>query len=128
VAAAATVAAPDAWADPDLRRLGLPRTIVLRAALAARRRHLDAVGAGASAAYEPLAVAGPEAGRVLAFGRGAPTALAVIVARPHEIGLPEAEVHLPEGAWTDLFTGMTHRGSVEVAKLLDPFPVALLER
>jgi (1->4)-alpha-D-glucan 1-alpha-D-glucosylmutase len=127
VDAAGTVAAVDAWVDPSLRALGLPRTIVLRTALSARRRRPGAVGVGAKAAYVPLEVSGPDATRVLAFARGAPAALAVVVARPCPGGPPQADVVLPDGEWTDRFTGATARGRVEVAKLLDPFPVALLE-
>jgi (1->4)-alpha-D-glucan 1-alpha-D-glucosylmutase len=128
VDAAGTVAAVDAWADPSLRALGLPRTIVLRAALSARRRHPDAVGVGATAAYAPLEASGPDATRVLAFARGAPATLAVVVARPGPGGPAQADVVLPDGTWTDLFTGATACGRVEVTKVLDPFPIALLER
>lgn len=115
-----------AWRDPSLRRRGLPRTIVLQRALAARRRHPDAVGPGETGAYHPLPATGHAAGRVLAFSRGAPARLAVVVARPSPDPL-QAEVSLPPGEWRQLFTDRTHRGRVDVGQLLADFPVALLE-
>jgi (1->4)-alpha-D-glucan 1-alpha-D-glucosylmutase len=129
VAAAATTDLAAAWADPDLRRSGLPRTIVVRTALAARRRHLAAVGPGRAGAYEALRVKGDDAGRVLAFARGASPSLAVVVARPRRTSSVGAKVKLPGGGpWTEIFTGATFEGSVPVAALHDAVPVALLER
>jgi (1->4)-alpha-D-glucan 1-alpha-D-glucosylmutase len=127
VARAGEVDAATAWADDGLRRAGLPRTIVLRAALAARRRHPAAVGPGPAGAYVPLRVAEPEAARVLAFARGEDPALAVVVARPRA-GASDAAVALPPGSWTDVLTGARREGAVALADLLDRFPVALLER
>jgi (1->4)-alpha-D-glucan 1-alpha-D-glucosylmutase len=127
---AGTVLAADAWADPAVRRSGLPRTIVLRAALAARRRHPSAVGPGTAGAYRPLMATGPAAERVLAFARGEPAELAVVVARPGSSALASlgAEVELPEGEWTNSFTGALVAGRARIDELLRVFPVALLER
>jgi (1->4)-alpha-D-glucan 1-alpha-D-glucosylmutase len=127
VRAAAAVAAPEAWSDTGHRAAGLPRTIVLRQALAARRRHAAAVGVGPAGAYVALDATGGDAERVLAFGRGEPAALVVVVARP-PISPLEAAIDLPGGDWTDVFTTTTASGRVEVDKLLHAFPVALLER
>jgi (1->4)-alpha-D-glucan 1-alpha-D-glucosylmutase len=131
---AATMPAVDTWADPTLREAGLPRTVVLQQALAARRRHPAATGPSATGAYVPLPATGPDAGRVLAFGRGAPAELAVVVVRP-ALGAPgdgpvmaDAEVTLRDGEWTEVFTSSAFRGQVQVGKLLHDFPVALLER
>lgn len=131
IAAAVTADATATWDDATLRASGLPRTLVLRGALDARRRHPQAVGPGLRGAYGALEVAGPDADRVLAFTRGAPPELAVVVARPGpDGGQPTADttVTLPEGRWTDLFTGAAADGVVPVRELLREFPVALLER
>lgn len=115
-----------AWADPELRRSGLPRTIVLRTALSARRRHAAAVGPNGH--YAGVAATGPDAGRVLAFTRGAQPELLTVVVAPAPTAGVTATIDLPAGDWTDLFTGTSHRGTVEVATLVAEFPVALLER
>jgi (1->4)-alpha-D-glucan 1-alpha-D-glucosylmutase len=127
IRASATTSLADTWADPERRRSGLPRTVVLRTALAARARHPAAVGPGPEGAYAAMAVTGPDAGRVLAFTRGEPASLLVCVARPGSPAL-DAGIDLRED-WTDLFTGARHRGSVPVADLVGAgVPVALLER
>ncbi|HJR26243.1 MAG TPA: hypothetical protein VJ804_12280, partial [Acidimicrobiales bacterium] len=104
------------------------RTVVIRTALHARRRHPTAVGAGPAGAYRRVAVVGPESDRVLAFARGADPRLLVVVARPGPAAGADAEVILPEGAWTSCFTGDPVEGTVAVADLHRGFPVALLER
>jgi (1->4)-alpha-D-glucan 1-alpha-D-glucosylmutase len=126
VASAATVDAATAWADPALRATGLARTVVLRRVLEARRRHLAAVGPGGRGAYTPLPVTGPDAERVLAFTRGEPAELAVVVTRPG--GEVDATVTLPDGPWTQLFTLAEADGTSSVAKLTADFPIAVLER
>jgi (1->4)-alpha-D-glucan 1-alpha-D-glucosylmutase len=128
VADAGGVDPATAWADAEQRRRGLPRTIVLRIALAARRRHPEAFGAGPAGAHTGLAVSGPHADRVLAFARGGPPHVAAIAVRPVSSHAIDAQVVLPDGEWTDAFTGEVHSGVVEVGKVIDSFPVALLER
>jgi (1->4)-alpha-D-glucan 1-alpha-D-glucosylmutase len=128
IAAARTAAAPDAWADPGLRADGLPRTIVLHRALLARRRHPHAFGPGPAGAHRALEVEGADAEGVLAFARGEPAQVAVVVARPRPDAAPEATVALPDGDWIDTFSGTSWRGAVPLADLLRTFPVALLER
>jgi (1->4)-alpha-D-glucan 1-alpha-D-glucosylmutase len=124
---AGTLDPADVWAKPELRRRGLPRTVVLRAALAARRRHAAAVGPGPAGAYVPIAAEGDDRHRVLAFGRGEPAELLVVVARPGPAPV-DAVVVLPPGRWVDAITGTGVEGRVPVRDLLDAFPVALLER
>jgi (1->4)-alpha-D-glucan 1-alpha-D-glucosylmutase len=125
---AAVTDAAAAWADPGRRRSGLPRTIVIRTALQARRRHSVAVGPDPEGGYHPLDVRGDDARRVIAFARGAEPILVVVVARPGSGRLAGAEVALPEGRWTDAFTGAVHCGSASLGELHAGFPVALLER
>lgn len=125
VAAAVATDAAQSWADAPLRRAGLPRAIVVHRALQARRRHHDAVGA--SGAYGAVAVVGTEADHVLAFTRGAAPTLMVVVARP-SVTERDADVLLPDGQWTDVFTGASSSGRVGIDKVLAAFPVALLER
>jgi (1->4)-alpha-D-glucan 1-alpha-D-glucosylmutase len=117
-----------AWRSSTERERGLPRTIVVHRALAARRRHPEAIGPGPAGAPVPLEARGPDAARVLAFGRGRPPALVVVVARPALGASLDATVDLPPGDWEDAFTGAVATGRCEVGKLLDGFPVALLER
>jgi (1->4)-alpha-D-glucan 1-alpha-D-glucosylmutase len=128
LADAAGVDPATAWADPEHRRTGLARTIVVRTALLARARHAEAVGPGPEGSYQPLAVTGPDAARVLGFTRGSEPRLAVVVARPGPASGIDATVTLPAGPWNDCFTGATVDGTCEVAKLHAAFPVALLER
>ncbi len=128
VAAAAAIDAGAAWATNEHRRAGLPRAVVIRTALLARRRHLAAVGAGRAGAYGPLPVSGPHADRVLAFARGDDPRLAVVVARPGRPATPDATVALPPGPWTSCFTGRPFEGEVALADLHSALPVALLER
>jgi (1->4)-alpha-D-glucan 1-alpha-D-glucosylmutase len=123
VASAATVA--DAWADRLGRDDGAVRATLLRTALDARRRHGEAVAGG----YTPCGVSGPDAARVLAFGRGEPTALVVVVARPGPGARVEADaaVDLPAGPWHDLLGGPpADGGRLELSDRA--VPLALLER
>jgi (1->4)-alpha-D-glucan 1-alpha-D-glucosylmutase len=128
VAEAGTTDAASAWRDPALRQRGLPRTIVLRRTLAVRRRHAAAVGPGDAGAYLAIPAGGREAERVLAYARGGTPQVVVVVARPNGRGPADAEVVLPAGVWTDVFTGVVHHGTVDVGRLLADFPVSLLER
>jgi (1->4)-alpha-D-glucan 1-alpha-D-glucosylmutase len=102
--------------------------VVLRTALAARRRHLDAVGPGPAGVYRPLAAEGADADRVLAVARGAEPSRAVVVARPGRDLDVDASGALPAGRWTERFTGRAVEGTVAVADLHAEVPVALLER
>ncbi len=61
---------------------------------------------------------------VLAFARSGQ----VVTVAPLRGAVPTGKVTLPEGGWTDAFTGSSWTGSVELAGLLGTFGVALLVR
>jgi (1->4)-alpha-D-glucan 1-alpha-D-glucosylmutase len=81
-------------------------------------------------AYDPLVPAGDQAGHVVAFTRGD---LLVAVPRLHaglaRRGWGTATLPVPRGRWRDVLAGTDHvGGDVELAALLERFPVAVLER
>ena len=115
-------AAEVAWARQDE---GLPKLLVVTRTLQLRAERPELFTGGS---YQPLPLDGPRAHHALAFcrGRGAVTVVPRLVA-----GLGGAwgatAVELPEGLWTDRFTGRQHRGGrVPLTRLLQGFPVALL--
>ncbi|HVF74236.1 MAG TPA: malto-oligosyltrehalose synthase [Acidimicrobiales bacterium] len=106
---------------------GLPKLLVVKEALALRARRPDAFGRQST--YRPLPVGGDKAEHAVAFARGDE---AVTVAPRLVLRLDgqwaETAVELPDGRWTNVFTGEEHSGGpVELADLLRSFPVALLE-
>jgi (1->4)-alpha-D-glucan 1-alpha-D-glucosylmutase len=117
-------AAAAAW---DRREEGLPKLLLVYRTLRLRRK-LSALFGGAS--YDPLAVAGPKAGHILAFCRGG----RVVVVVPRLLAAlgndwAGSTVALPHGRWVDQFTELeVSGGDVPAADLLSGFPVALLER
>lgn len=126
LAAAEQVDAAAAWSSTDHRASGLPRLHVLRAALGLRRRHPAAFGRDGS--YQPLLGTGPDAERVLAFVRGDAAAVVAVRPGPGASAAADAAVALPDGSWTDVLTGRSWSGEVDVAELTAAFPVALIER
>ncbi len=121
--------------DDIMARLeeGLPKLWLIRQALALRARRPEAFGADGG--YRALWPSGPRAEHVVAFLRG--EQVATVTARQVRRlgGLPSAwqwrdtAVDLPEGTWTDVLTGHTHRGGrVALQRVLTRFPVAVLER
>jgi (1->4)-alpha-D-glucan 1-alpha-D-glucosylmutase len=107
---------------------GLPKTWVVRQALALRRRHPHWFGP--DGAYEPLWAAGPKSDHVVAYGRGGG---ALVVVPRLVMGLAggwgDTSLTLPAGRWRDALSGReVEGGSCGVADLLADFPVALLER
>lgn len=125
--------------DPDNRRpVTYPRKpetswdeaklLVTTQALRLRRR------LGGGAPYLPLRAEGEAARHVVAFARGErPEAVAVVTRLPVRLARrpgrwADTSLTLPEGAWRDLLTGEPHSGTVPVARLLDQYPVSLLER
>jgi len=108
---------------------GLPKLHVMGVALALRRRLPAAFRPGEAGTYAPLPVSGGRLRHVLAFGRGERVA---VVAQRLTLRLAGAwedtAVELGEGAWVNLLDGTRHGGSVTLAELLHPLPVALLER
>src|SRR5206468_2345920 len=110
------------WAEH--RDQGWPKLALLRDCLSLRRRHLDAFGREGS--YEPLAVDGTGADRLIAFARGG--AVVAVVPRLPVAGPPDdATVALPAGEWLNVLTGDRHSGDVTFAKLRGAAPLAVLE-
>ena len=118
--------------DPDNRRpvdyaaraAGLhapahPKLRLVRTALRLRREHPGWFGADAT--YTPLD-AGPGA---VAFCRTG-SVVTVAPVRSTRAWSASDAVTLPPGSWTDALTGAERSGRVQLADLLEAFPVALL--
>jgi len=107
---------------PPVDSVGAAKLLVVARALRARRGR-DLTG------YRALAAHGPAADHCLAFDRGGliavATRLPLTLARRDRWG--DTTLALPDGAWTDTFTG-TAVTSPLVRDLLGVYPVALLER
>ena len=105
---------------------GLPKLCVIYRALQLRRENPDWFGE--SAGYIPLSVKGEKREHLIAFRRG--EAIAVMAPRWNiklGRGFASTLVDLPEGRWTNLFTGETTKGGkLRVQNVLSRFPVALL--
>ena len=130
----------DSLVDPDnrrpvdygerrdaLRRGEHPKLRVVSAALAARRdRPKTFTGGG----YEPVLAAGPAAGHLVGFRRGAEVLVAVSrwTVRLAETGWGPTVLPLPPGTWTDRLTGARHAGTSLAATLFADLPVVLLEK
>jgi len=98
------------------------------AALRLRRDRPECFGAGDAGAHHPVHADGPDADRIVAFRRG--DGVAVVTARFPTRGpvAPGTTVELPAGDWQPVFGGRaTPGGRVDVAELLGPLPVAVLE-
>jgi (1->4)-alpha-D-glucan 1-alpha-D-glucosylmutase len=127
---AGTVDVAGTLADPD--DPGLAKLLVVREALAVRRRHASAfVGDGAS--YTSIAAAGAAARHVVSFRRGEGREAVVIVAPRLSLvlarggGWQDTTVALHGASWRNVFDGSeVAGGDVGVADLLQRFPVALL--
>jgi (1->4)-alpha-D-glucan 1-alpha-D-glucosylmutase len=106
---------------------GLTKLWVIRQALRARCSH--ARDFGAEGAYTPLWATGAKATHVVSFQRGeniVTIAPRLLVTRGDWGG---TLLEIPEGSWKNQFTGDRIQGAkVEVASLVDRFPVALLTR
>ncbi|MEA2499231.1 MAG: (1-_4)-alpha-D-glucan 1-alpha-D-glucosylmutase [Actinomycetota bacterium] len=121
--------AADASAAWERRDEGLPKLFLTAKTLHLRRRRPQAFEA--SSPYEPLLADGPAADHALAYLRA--SELAVIAPRLpiglREIGWQGTTLELPEGRWRDeLGDRDLQGGRIELAELLDRFPVALLVR
>jgi (1->4)-alpha-D-glucan 1-alpha-D-glucosylmutase len=92
-------------------------------ALRARRDHPDRF-----TGYTPLRADGVAAAHAVAFARRGVAAVAtrLPVGLAARGGWGETALPLPEGSWTDTFTGFSVSGSVPLADLLARYPVALL--
>lgn len=98
---------------------GLPKLWVTHQALGLRARRPELFAP--RAAYRPLSVGG----ETLAFVRGE---AAITVAPLRPLHPPRGVLDLPGGEWRNLLGGQLLSGRVSLADLLEPFPVALLER
>ncbi|QGN35042.1 malto-oligosyltrehalose synthase [Microlunatus sp. Gsoil 973] len=112
--------------DPDAVKL-----LITSQALRARR---EATAAGGLSGYRALRATGPAAQHLIGFDRGGLIAVATRLPvglaaaggwGPTEIELPEPG--RPHTGWTDRLTGARYAGGVPVRRLLDRFPVALLQ-
>ena len=112
---------------------GLPKLWTLHRALTLRSERPEAFGADAD--YLPLWASGPRAERLAAFARDGQ----VVTIAPLQVAhlgpsfatwrWEDTCLVLPEGRWTDRFTGQRFdAGRHAVADLLARFPVALLAR
>jgi len=106
---------------------GLPKLWVTKETLALRARRPDAFGA--AGAYRPLSVEGAKAGHVVTYQRGEE----VITIAPRFIASlagkwQDTTVDLGPGQWRNLFTRDVVTSKVSLKKILQAFPVALLEK
>ncbi|MDX6358092.1 MAG: (1-_4)-alpha-D-glucan 1-alpha-D-glucosylmutase, partial [Nocardioidaceae bacterium] len=109
---------------PSLDDRGDAKLLVTQAALTLRRDRPELF-----TTYAPLTAHGTAASHALAFDRGG----ALTVATRLPVGLEahgwgDTVLPLPDGAWTDLFTGREHTGDAQVGQLLAAYPVALMIR
>ncbi len=115
---------------PPLDDTGAAKLLVVARALRLRREHPQWFGTRAS--YRPLWASGSAADHVVAFTRsGSVVAVAprLVLGLRRGGGWRDTTLPLPEGRWTDLFTGRRHDGGVAyVLRLLRDFPVSLLVR
>ena len=88
----------------------------------------------AQGSYEPLTVDGPEADAICAFARGHEDAMLVVVValfpvrRKRRPISAETRVSWPAGVarWTEVLTGVHLRGEIDLPRLLQSMPVAVL--
>ena len=102
---------------------GLPKLLVTSRALRLRRERPAAF----DGSYEPLAVTGAWADRVVAFARGGEVVTVVPRLSVPVDDWKDTAVALPPGPWRDLLTGDAVESGM-VADVLARFPVALLAR
>ncbi|MGH3827525.1 MAG: malto-oligosyltrehalose synthase [Pseudonocardiaceae bacterium] len=108
---------------PGVDDSGAAKLLVVSRALRARREHPERF-----TGYTPLRATGPAALHAIAFARNGVLALAtrLPVGLASRGGWGETELPLPEGSWTDAFTGFSASSHVLLADLLARYPVALL--
>jgi (1->4)-alpha-D-glucan 1-alpha-D-glucosylmutase len=108
---------------PDVDASGAAKLLVVSRMLRARRDQPDRF-----TGYLPLRATGPAASHAVAFARNGVVAVATRLPIGLAIrgGWGETVLALPEGSWTDAFTGAVASGDVPLAELLARYPVALL--
>jgi (1->4)-alpha-D-glucan 1-alpha-D-glucosylmutase len=110
---------------PDIDASGAAKLLVVSRALRVRRDQPERF-----TGYLPLRATGPAAAHAMAFARHG----VVAVATRLPVGLTscggwgQTTLTLPEGSWTDAFTGSSTSGNVLLTELLARYPVALLTR
>lgn len=108
---------------PEVDDSGAAKLLVISRVLRARRDHPERF-----TGYTPLRGAGGAASHAVAFARNA----VVTVATRLPVGLTdrggwgETTLPLPDGSWTDAFTGFSVSREAPLADLLARYPVALL--
>jgi (1->4)-alpha-D-glucan 1-alpha-D-glucosylmutase len=113
----------DAVGAPPLDATGRAKLWVTSRALRLRRDHPEWFGG-----YRPVLARGASADHLLGFDRGG----AVTFATRLPLGLEKSggwrdtTLDLPDGRFVDVVTGAEHAGAVDLAQLLDTYPVALL--
>lgn len=106
---------------------GLPKLWLVHRALKGRRDCADCFRAGSE--YRPLTVEGQRSEHVVAFARGR-NVVTVVPRLVLSVGGDwlDTRLALPEGAWTNQFTGEQVKGRCSIRDLFHKFPVALLVR
>ena len=127
--------------DPDSRRgadwAGLHASLdvegspsstfeIIRRTLAVRRRLPSAFGP--DGAYVPMWATGPNAERLLAFGRGDDVVVVVLRRGLADEFDRETFLDLPEGTWEHALDGSVHRGRLPVSLALGAVGAAVLTR
>ncbi|HEX8759342.1 MAG TPA: malto-oligosyltrehalose synthase [Pseudonocardiaceae bacterium] len=107
----------------DVNDVGAAKLLVVSRTLRVRRDHPERF-----TSYRPLRVDGVAAPHAVAFARRGVVAVAtrLPVGLAARGGWGKTALPLPEGSWTDAFTGLTSSGQVPLADLLARYPVALL--
>jgi (1->4)-alpha-D-glucan 1-alpha-D-glucosylmutase len=107
---------------------GMPKLWILYKALHLRREKPEWFGR--EAAYIPLVVEGTNQAHLIAFSRG--DSVAILAPRWNIKlggGFGSTTVELPQGSWSNVFTGeKVNGGSTRAQQLFGKFPVALLVR
>ncbi|MGH3693389.1 MAG: malto-oligosyltrehalose synthase [Pseudonocardiaceae bacterium] len=108
---------------PDVDDSGAAKLLVVSRALRARREDPERFSG-----YTALRALGPAASHAIAFARRGVVAVAtrLPVGLATRGGWGETVLSLPEGTWSDAFTGVPASDGVRLADLLSRYPVALL--
>jgi (1->4)-alpha-D-glucan 1-alpha-D-glucosylmutase len=122
----AMLAALDAGELPEIDASGAVKLLVTSRVLRLRRDRPELFSG-----YTPLAADGPRAEHAVAFDRGG--AIAVATRQPVTLeaagGWHATALAVPDGAWTEVFTGRAFTGGpIRLGELLGRYPVALLAR
>jgi (1->4)-alpha-D-glucan 1-alpha-D-glucosylmutase len=119
------------WNDDS----GVAKLALITGALALRARRAASFTAGGG--YRAIEAIGDRADHVVAVQRGDDVVAVVprLVGRlsgwsaRYQPAWNDTRLRLPEGSWSDILSGREHGGGLQpLSRLLDAFPVALLER